>query len=141
MFFCYIIRQKSLIILQIWNIYVIIQKIKLTFWVSPILHTACVTEESAVWKNLIWTNGVILNDSHSFKYHNYNMLRRKCQELWTKIIISDWIWERILSAGLLPIPIIIYWNPEAGIWYYYEANPASVLLDNINAARQTWNYG
>lgn len=25
--------------------------------------------------------------------------------------------------------------------YYYEANPASVLLDNINAARQTWNYG
>jgi hypothetical protein len=24
--------------------------------------------------------------------------------------------------------------------YYYEANPASVLLDNINAARQTWNY-
>ena len=25
--------------------------------------------------------------------------------------------------------------------YYYEANPAAVLLDNINAARQTWNYG
>ena len=25
--------------------------------------------------------------------------------------------------------------------YYYEANPASVLLDYINAARQTWNYG
>ena len=25
--------------------------------------------------------------------------------------------------------------------YYYEATPASVLLDYINAARQTWNYG
>ena len=25
--------------------------------------------------------------------------------------------------------------------YYYVANPASVLLDNIYAARQTWNYG
>ena len=25
--------------------------------------------------------------------------------------------------------------------YYYEANSASVLLDNINAARQIWNYG
>lgn len=24
--------------------------------------------------------------------------------------------------------------------YYYEANPASVLLNYINAARQTWNY-
>lgn len=25
--------------------------------------------------------------------------------------------------------------------YYYEANPASVLLNYINAASQTWYYG
>ena len=58
-----------------------------------------------------------------------------------------------LEAADVPAVVCVNLLDEAAEWgemeegvldistYYYEANPASVLLDNINAARQTWNYG